>query len=269
MKIGVFIKDHNWEDDPRLFALEDELRKGSVEVYRFSRNREVQEGTDMVLSIGGDGTFLSASNRIGNRGIPLLGVNFGRMGFLSGSAPEEVAEPLLSGNYQIEEMPLLSVKGIDPDLIYPYPVNEVAVHRYGSSILGVSVKVDGNRLPEYWADGLLVATSAGSTAYSLSVGGPICMPDAKVLIIAPIASHNLNVRPLIIPQTATVEIEVTSRERNVMVMMDNLNALVDTSVHLTVSMAQFSLRKVRLPNSSFVKALTSKLFWGEDVRNVK
>ena len=95
------------------------------------------------------------------------------------------------------------------------------------------------------------------------------MPDAKVLIIAPIASHNLNVRPLIIPQTATVEIEVTSRERNVMVMMDNLNALVDTSVHLTVSMAQFSLRKVRLPNSSFVKALTSKLFWGEDVRNVK
>ena len=257
MKIGVFIKDHNWEDDPRLFALEDELRKGSVEVYRFSRNREVQEGTDMVLSIGGDGTFLSASNRIGDRGIPLLGVNFGRMGFLSGSAPEEVAEPLLS------------VKGIDPDLIYPYPVNEVAVHRYGSSILGVSVKVDGNPLPEYWADGLLVATSAGSTAYSLSVGGPICMPDAKVLIIAPIASHNLNVRPLIIPQTATVEIEVTSRERNVMVMMDNLNALVDTSVHLTVSMAQFSLRKVRLPNSSFVKALTSKLFWGEDVRNVK
>ena len=127
--------------------------------------------------------------------------------------------------------------------------------------------LDGTPLPTYWADGLLVATSSGSTAYSLSVGGPICMPESKVLIIAPIAPHNLNVRPLIVPDSSRVSISVETRDPKVVMSMDNRNLDMSPSWSLEVSMAQFSLKRIRLAKSNFVKALTSKLFWGEDIRN--
>ena len=131
----------------------------------------------------------------------------------------------------------------------------------------MDIKIDGNPVPTYWADGLLVSTSSGSTAYSLSVGGPICMPEAKVLIIAPIAPHNLNVRPLIVPDTAEITLSMQSRDEQVMCSMDNRNLILSPSATLTVKVAQFSLKRVRLAKSNFVKALTTKLFWGEDVRN--
>ena len=134
-------------------------------------------------------------------------------------------------------------------------------------MLGINVSVNGDSLPTYWADGLLVATSSGSTAYSLSAGGPICTPDAKVLIIAPIAPHNLNVRPLVVPENTRIKISTVSRDGNVILTMDNRTLTVDDSTSIDVSVAQFSLKRVRLPKSSFVKALTSKLFWGEDIRN--
>ena len=131
----------------------------------------------------------------------------------------------------------------------------------------VNVTIDGNTLPTYWADGLLVATSSGSTAYSLSVGGPICMPDTKVLIIAPISPHNLNVRPLVVPDTAKITITLQSRDDAVVMTMDNKTVEIDPNWTVEVSVAQFSLKRIRLSKSEFVKALTSRLFWGEDMRN--
>lgn len=233
---------------------------------------DLRPGTDMVLSVGGDGTFLSASKRVADSGIPILGVNLGRLGFLSENKPEDIVAALLSGKYELENRTMLkaSVSGCSSgkDIAqWPYALNEVTVHRNGAAMLGINVSINGDKLPTYWADGLLVATSSGSTAYSLSVGGPICAPDAKVLIIAPIAPHNLNVRPLVVPETAEIGISICTRDESAVLTMDNRTFSIDCSTELSVSMAQFSLKRVRLPKSSFVKALVSKLFWGEDIRN--
>lgn len=146
-------------------------------------------------------------------------------------------------------------------------LNEISVHRTGSAVLGVDVTVDGIALPTYWADGLLVATSSGSTAYSLSVGGPICMPEAKVLIIAPIAPHNLNLRPLIVPDSAQIGISIKTRDGQAMFTADNRSEVIGVSSEISVRLAQFSLKRVRLEKSNFIHALRDKLFWGEDVRN--
>jgi NAD+ kinase len=148
-----------------------------------------------------------------------------------------------------------------------YSVNEVAIHRKGPSVLGIRVSVNGESLPTYWADGLIVSTSSGSTAYSLSAGGPICMPDTKVLIITPIAPHNLNVRPIVLPETAKVDIAFESRDGVAIMSMDNRNEEIDEEWTIHVEMAQFSLKRIRLAESGFVRALTSRLFWGEDMRN--
>jgi NAD+ kinase len=149
----------------------------------------------------------------------------------------------------------------------PYSVNEVAIHRKGPSVLGIRVTLNGETLPTYWADGLIVSTCSGSTAYSLSAGGPICMPDTKVLIITPIAPHNLNVRPLVIPESTKVDIAFESRDGVATMSTDNQTMEIEQDWTIHVEMAQFSLKRIRLAESGFVRALTSRLFWGEDMRN--
>ncbi|MBO6221258.1 MAG: NAD(+)/NADH kinase, partial [Bacteroidales bacterium] len=216
--------------------------------------------------------FLSAAKRVGDSGIPVLGVNMGRVGFLSEYSPEEVTEALIDGSYSLEDRELLetAISGeiLDSETsFWPYSLNEISILRRGAAILGIDVSIDGNPLPTYWADGLLVSTSSGSTAYSLSVGGPICVPSSKVLIVAPIAPHNLNVRPLVVPDTTRISISMRSRDEKVTMSMDNRNLLLSSSARIDVGVAQFSLKRVRLERSSFVKALTTKLFWGEDIRN--
>lgn len=248
------------------------LNEGPFEFYDIHSGEDIRENTDMVMSVGGDGTFLSASKRVGMSGIPVLGINLGRVGFLSEYSPEEACEALLEGSYTLEDRELLET-GVEGGIIgsetsfWPYTLNEISVLRCGASILGIDVAIDGNPLPTYWADGLLVSTSSGSTAYSLSVGGPICVPDSKVLIIAPIAPHNLNVRPLVVPDTTKIRISMRSRDEKVTMSMDNRNLVLSSDAVIDVKVAQFSLKRVRLEKSSFIKALTTKLFWGEDIRN--
>ncbi len=150
-----------------------------------------------------------------------------------------------------------------------YALNECTVHRSGAAMLGVEVTVDGTRLPTYWADGLIVSTSSGSTAYSLSAGGPIVLPQSRVLIITPIAPHNLNVRPLVVPDTSVITLRMQSRDRKVIFTADNRTAETDGDARIEISVAQFSLKRVRLNKSDFINALTEKLFWGEDIRNIK
>lgn len=278
MKIALYSRDGGAMTDPRLSSMLDKLEKELFMIYETSGGEDLLPGTDLVMSVGGDGTFLSAARCVGASGVPILGVNLGRLGFLSEYSPEEACGALLSGAWYLEDRELLETE-VDGSLsenpalsasaesFSPFTLNEVSVHRSGAALLGVDVTIDGHPLPTYWADGLLVATSSGSTAYSLSVGGPICAPEAKVLIIAPIAPHNLNARPLVVPDTTRVGISMRSRDESVMLSMDNRNHLIQPSATLAVKVAQFSLKRVRLKNTSFIKALTTKLFWGEDIRN--
>ena len=148
-------------------------------------------------------------------------------------------------------------------------LNEITVHRTGASMLGVDVDLNGVKLPTYWADGLVVSTSSGSTAYSLSVGGPIVLPESKVLIISPIAPHNLNIRPLVVPDNSELTLKMHSRDGVFALTADNRTVEVDEAVEVKITVAQFSLRRVRLNRSNFINALTEKLFWGEDVRNIR
>ncbi len=272
MKIAVYSRNDAFAADPHLTTMLERLEKESFEFYVIRTGSDIRQGTDMVLSVGGDGTFLSASKRVGDSGIPILGVNLGRLGFLSEYRPEEVCEALLEGRYTIEDREMLKTELVGKVLgqatsFWPYTLNEISVHRYGAAILGVDVTIDGDPLPTYWADGLLVATSSGSTAYSLSVGGPICSPASKVLIIAPIAPHNLNVRPLVVPDSTEITISLRSRDDRVVLSMDNRNIQISPDSVLRVGVAQFSLKRVRLEKSNFIKALKTKLFWGEDIRN--
>ena len=272
MKIAVYSRDDGVVANPRFVSMVETLKSGPFELYNIKTGRDILPGTDMVMSVGGDGTFLSAAKRVGDSGIPVLGINLGRLGFLSEYSPEEACDALYEGTYSLENRELLDTR-ISGDIIdsgssfWPSSLNEISVLRCGAAILGIDVSIDGNPLPTYWADGLLVSTSSGSTAYSLSVGGPICVPDSKVLIIAPIAPHNLNVRPLVVPDTTRISISMRSRDDRVTMSMDNRNLLLPASARIDVMVAQFSLKRVRLEKSSFIKALTTKLFWGEDIRN--
>jgi NAD+ kinase len=183
-----------------------------------------------------------------------------------------VKKALMEGEFRIEYRTVLNATLKGPEArrsigMLPYSVNEVALHRSGSAVLGIHVSIDGDPLPTYWADGLIVATSSGSTAYSLSVGGPICMPDTKVLVVAPISPHNLNVRPIVIPETSKVDISFESRDGKAIMSTDNRTVEIQPDWTIHVEMAQFSLKRIRLAESGFVKALTSRLFWGEDMRN--
>ena len=272
MKLAIYTKDPALKGDPRFRGMLDRLSASGCTFYDIGNAEDLQDDTSLVLSVGGDGTFLSASKRVALSGVPLVGVNLGRLGFLSEYSPEEVAEALPAGAYSVEDRALLRTD-IDGQILgtgssfWPYSLNEISILRSGAAILGVNVTIGGDPLPTYWGDGLLVATSSGSTAYSLSVGGPICLPEARVLVVAPIAPHNLNVRPLIVPHATRITLSFVSRDDQVTLSMDNRTVRLAPSSVLSVGVAQFSLKRVRLERSNFIRALTTKLYWGEDRRN--
>lgn len=270
MKIAIYIGKKESVDDAGVRTMLAELNDAGSQTVLLLDGEVPDADVDMLLSVGGDGTFLSASKSVAGRDIPVVGANLGRLGFLSENRPSDVAKALLSGDYCIEDRAMLCADVVtgnaDIDR-WPYALNEFTVHRNGAAMLGVEASIDGVNLPTYWADGLIVSTSSGSTAYSLSSGGPIVLPESKVLIITPIAPHNLNVRPLIVPDSAVITLKMHSRDENVIFTADNRTASVPSDTVISISVAQFSLKRVRLNKSNFINALTEKLFWGEDVRN--
>lgn len=272
MRIAVYLKIEDILENADYKSMISALEAAGNEVFRAFSGRDLGPDTDLVLAVGGDGTFLSAARVVSDSEIPVMGVNMGRLGFLSGNRPEEVADAVAEGALATEDRSLLALSGdgFDPSGAcggWPFALNEVAVSRKGPSMLGIDVRIDDVLLPTYWADGLIISTASGSTAYSLSVGGPIVNPAAKVLIISPIASHNLNVRPLVVPDTSRIEISFRSRDEVVTLMTDNRTGIVPASSKISVSLAHFSLKRVRPRRESFIDALTSKLYWGEDRRN--
>ena len=269
MNIAIYIGAEHIRTDKRLADLVASLEAGGCETYVTEQGVPLREGTDMLLSMGGDGTFLAAAIIAQSNYVPVAGVNMGRMGFLSENRPEDVVDAILSGEYTIEDRTMLSASLNTSEMIVPLALNEVSVRRNGAAMLCVDVCVNGVKLPAYWGDGLVISTSSGSTAYSLSVGGPIVLPESKVLIISPIAPHNLNVRPLVVPDTSVIELSVQSRDGHFELSADNRTIDVPESTKVSIEVAQFSLKRVRLNKSNFIQALTDKLYWGEDVRNTR
>ena len=229
---------------------------------------------DIAISLGGDGTLLSTANRIGNRQIPILGINLGRLGFLTDVQAHELDnldDIILNHKYRIEDRMVLRAE-INSQLStlnsIEFSLNEIAVLKQDlSSMISIDVQLNGEPLHTYQADGLLVATPTGSTAYSLSVGGPIMMPENHNLIIAPVASHSLNVRPLIIPDDWRIDLKVSSRSHSFLASIDGRSITMPDSTTISISKANHTAQIIRLENHSFLSTLKTKLMWGADIRS--
>ena len=226
---------------------------------------------DFLLSIGGDGTFIDAANLVGDTGMPILGINTGRIGFLTNvnrSNYKEAFEFLQNSDYQIEKRSLLQITS-DNGATLPaaFALNDISIHPHGDSINAVHVVANGERLNTYWGDGLIVATPTGSTAYSLSCGGPILVPSANVMVLTPIASHSLTVRPIVLPTDNELKIRVESRSHHFILSVDSHRLTMDDTVTLTVSRAPYTIQTIRLPNAGFYSVIREKLLWGLDKRN--
>ncbi len=270
MKIALYNRDRI----AGIEALKERLReKGAILACYgedFTSWQNLPSDTDLFLSLGGDGTFLQSLTFIRDRGIPVAGVNFGRLGFLATARADDDRwiDDLVAGRYSVEERSLLRVAcAALPDDFYPFALNEVSLQRSGAGMLSISVRIDGRELPTYWADGLVVATPTGSTAYNLSVGGPVVMPSSEVMVITPIAPHNLNVRPLVVPMDADIEMRFDARGAGAVLSFDNRPCVIPDRTAVSLRRGRFGLRYVSLSDNNFIGALRAKLFWGEDRRN--
>lgn len=245
----------------------------------FESYRTLPDDTDLFMSLGGDGTFLSSVALVRDKNIPIVGVNFGRLGFLTTAkvhnGADEAADPecnnwidaLLAGNFTIEERSLLKLEYQNaPADFYPCALNEFSIQRNGPAVLEMKISINGAEIPRYMADGVLVASATGSTAYSMSAGGPIVMPDGKVLIIVPVAPHNLNIRPLVVPDDSIIEVSFTTRYDNATLSADNRSITIPNGTSVKITRAGNAVKLVSV-NGNFVKALSEKLFWGADWRN--
>jgi NAD+ kinase len=274
MRIALFGKTIAPENEIYYRQLLQELVDNHVEVVDcFARRSKLPDNVDMLLSIGGDGTILDAVPLVGDSGIPVLGINMGRLGFISSVAKEEIHQAItqiMEGRYTTEcrsLIELVSPQGVFDDRVN-YALNEINIIRNPEhSLLAIKVFVNDVFLNTYWGDGILMATPTGSTAYSLSAGGPILTPDAKNFVITPIAAHNLTVRPIVIPDDSVVRIQVEGREKKFVFSMDSRVCALDTSVELVVRKADFHFRTVRMEGTDFYSTIRNKLMWGKDNRN--
>lgn len=227
---------------------------------------------DMVMSLGGDGTFLDSVAMVGRAGIPVLGINLGRLGFLSNIALDSTdmaMESIAKGRFTLEERSLLQVDGAGQALgERNFALNEVSLHkRDSSSMITVHATVGDQFLNTYWADGLIVATPTGSTAYSLSCGGPLLDPRCDALVITPIAPHNLNVRPFVVPDRYPIRLVAEARGGKYLLNLDSRSITLEASTEITVARAPFTVQLVHLEGHDFMSTLRNKLIWGLDVRS--
>ena len=227
---------------------------------------------DFVFSLGGDGTLLEAATHVGRTEIPILGINTGRLGFLATISKEDVQHAiklLLDGKFTVESRSLIQL--LSPRDLFGeknFALNEAAIlRRDSSSMISVKCFLNEDYLNTYWADGLMVSTPTGSTGYSLSCGGPILMPSSQNFILTPVSPHNLNIRPLVIPDNGILRFEIDSRDTKLLLSLDSRSSTIENGTEIKVKKADFSARLVTLDGSSFVETLRNKLGWGFDKRN--
>ncbi len=290
MKIGIFgkvLKQSDIDFVKQLLALLLQ-RKHEVWVYHSYFLQLEEEGMtsqllsfedaevkprflDCLFSIGGDGTLLHTVRFIKDSGIPVLGVNIGRLGFLTGVVKgriNEAIEALEQGNFMLDCRSLLQLSSNHPIFEEaPFALNELTIQKKDtSSMVTIHTYVNGEFLNSFWADGLILATPTGSTAYSLSVGGPIIVPTSKTLLLAPIAPHNLTVRPIVIADDSTVTLQIEGRAEHYFCTLDSQAVTIDDTYQLTIRKADFTISLIRFEWSSFYQTIRSKLMWGTDTR---
>ncbi|MCE7068748.1 MULTISPECIES: NAD kinase [unclassified Dyadobacter] len=291
MKIAIHGRNFNESARPFIENMFNELsrRKVEVQLSKPFRNFLDQNGIThyselvyekpdelfdarLIVSMGGDGTLLETISHVGKRQIPAIGINVGRLGFLATVPPERITDmiqALENSQYRIDERTLVEIESnIDLFDGQNFGLNDFTITKTDtSSMITVHTYLNDEFLNSYWADGLIISTPTGSTGYSLSCGGPVLVPHSQNFIITPISPHNLNVRPLVLEDTAVIRLEVKSRSNNFLVSLDARSRVVDENTLLTVRKAGFIARLIKMHDDSFLNTLRSKLSWGLDMRN--
>ncbi|MCG9791476.1 NAD kinase [Flavobacterium algicola] len=240
----------------------------------FASHDDINSSYYMLVSIGGDGTILRAATFVRDSGVPILGINAGRLGFLATVQKENISDFLqlvINRKHTLSKRTLLSLTCTPTNKSLQdinFAMNEVSVSRKDTtSMITIDTYLNGEYLNSYWADGLIISTPTGSTGYSLSCGGPILTPDTTSLVITPISPHNLNARPLVIPDNTEIRLKVSGREENYLVSLDSRITSVGNESILSIKKTPFQINMIEIPNETFLKTLRSKLLWGEDKRN--
>ncbi|MCD4773965.1 MAG: NAD kinase, partial [Bacteroidales bacterium] len=242
------------------------------EVSIFNNHKDLQNNADFLFSIGGDGTLLDTLPLVRDSGIPIVGINVGRLGFLSSISKDEICiaiDNIINREYTLNKRALLKIN--KPENLFGnlnYGLNELSVSRKEStSLIVVHVYIDDNFLNSYWADGIIISTPTGSTAYSLSCGGPFITPGSKNFVITPIAPHNLTVRPIVIRDDSTIRIKVEGRDKNFFVSLDSRFEKIDSSIEIEIVKGDFEINLVQMKSKDFFSTIRDKLKWGLDSRN--
>mgnify|MGYP003478677716 FL=1 len=227
-----------------------------------------EDSIDFALSVGGDGTFLTTASLVGHLDIPILGINCGHLGYLAEvqtDTIDAVLDQLITNNYTIEQRRMLEVTCQQGGkIVSPYALNEVAILKSGlSSMITVDVTLNGEFLHNYKADGLLVATPTGSTAYNLSVGGPLLDPHVNAIILTPVATHSLNIRPLVVLDDSKIDVKISSRNGNYMLSVDGRSQVLNQDIQLHIERSQRTIKLVRINGQNFMQSLKEKLYWGK------
>ncbi len=292
MKVAIYSRGLDVEQESHLLTLLEELTRNHITIclYKplldqhasiqmlpvqfsvFTKHEHLDETFDFIISLGGDGTILDTATLVRHKSIPILGINFGRLGFLASLGLDEVAsavESLVSGSYMVDSRTLIHLDSNIPlfgDV--PFALNEFAIHKRDTSpMIKIHTYLNGEFLNSYWADGLLVSTPTGSTGYNMSCNGPIVFPESGSFVITPIAPHNLNVRPIIVPDNNIISFEIEGRTDEFICALDARREIVSKEVQLAVKKEVFTVNLVRLSENSFLSTLREKLTWGLDKRN--
>ena len=238
----------------------------------FTGADDLTDEVEFIISLGGDGTLLDTITLVRDKDIAIMGINFGRMGFLASIGRDELrvaVKAMVQRTYVVDKRSLIHLESSLPLFGHvPYALNDFSVHKRDvASMIKIHTYLNGEFLNTYWADGLIVATPTGSTGYSLSCGGPVVFPDAGSFVITPVAPHNLNVRPIVIPDSSVISFEIESRSGDVICAMDSRREIVDTNIQLAIRKERFKVNLVRLNENNFLHTLRNKLTWGLDRRN--
>jgi NAD+ kinase len=274
--IFIFFNKNNVEMiiESNFLSMVNEKKIVEKKYKTFSSHTELDQSFDLLISIGGDGTILRAATLVRDSGIPILGINAGRLGFLATVQKENIAEFMqfvIDKKYTVSKRTLLTLTcSTENESIQDinFAMNEITVSRKDTtSMITIDTYLDDEYLNSYWADGLIISTPTGSTGYSLSCGGPILTPTVKSLVITPIAPHNLTARPLVVPDETEIKLKVSGREENYLVSLDSRVTTIKNESILTIKKTPFQINMVEIPDETFLKTLRSKLLWGEDKRN--
>ncbi len=273
----LFTSMHELDQDLLINEPFYEYLKSRVEIKSdyalYTTHQEIIPKCKSMFSIGGDGTLLETVNLVRDSQIPVLGINTGRLGFLANINKDDIkmaVKAVVEGNYTLEDRAVLELRTSDKTLFqdFSFALNELTVHKKdSSSMITIHTYINDRYLNSYWADGLIIATPTGSTAYSLSCGGPIIVPGSKNFVITPIAAHNLNVRPVVVPDDNEIRLHVEGRSSQFLASLDSRSEPIDSSVQLTIKRAPFNVSLIVLEHQNFLDTIRNKLMWGLDRRN--